>query len=113
MLGILAALVTSRIILIQIWLHNSKKKKQVLYGCGGRLWIKKIKPETQVTSMSNMLIVSFVVLLFPNFLVEIFDPHWDYPELHIVGLGFSLVPLFVFWVAPTLDWLSRKPTILD
>ena len=85
-LGILAALVTFSIILIQIWLQKSKKKKQVLYGCGAeKLWIKKIKQETQVTSMSNMLVVSFVVLLLPNFLVEVFDPNWDLPELHIAG----------------------------
>ena len=35
--------------------------------------------------MSNMLVVSFVVLLLPNFLVEVFDPNWDLPELHIAG----------------------------
>ena len=33
-------------------------------------------------------------------------------DTSFVGLGFSLVPLCVFWVVPTLGWLSKKP-ILD
>ena len=99
-LGIFAALVTFSIILNQIWLQNSKKKKQTLYGCGaGKLWIKKIKQETQVTSMSNMIVVSFVVLLLPNFLVEIFDPNWNFPELHIAGY-------IICW-----SWLFISPAV--
>ena len=76
----------SSIISIQIWLRRSKKTKQILYeSSGGKLNGKMMKRETQVTKISIMIIASFVILYLPNFLVEILDPTWKLPGLHVAA----------------------------
>ena len=46
---------------------------------------KMVKRETQVTKISIMIIASFVILYLPNFLVEILDPAWKLPGLHVAA----------------------------
>ena len=44
-----------------------------------------MKREAQVTKISIIIVAAFAILYLPNFMVEILDPNWTLPGLHVAG----------------------------
>ena len=56
-----------------------------LFFIDGKLNGKNMKREAQVTKISIIIVAAFAILYLPNFMIEILDPNWTLPGLHVAG----------------------------